>query len=230
MRTVAITIGVIAILSVTAGSLALVIDPEPIASSAATMIAFGSMTAGLTVLSGLLLARAPWGRWGLTVVVALTMTIASISSSPLAWVCFALGAVALVGLFGPWLRLWTRHRPAAESPGPVPIMLMAAAPAAPLAVGLTAAAGVSWAHWLLVVVVAVASILYGQGAAAGLWGLRVAVPVAGTVAVLTTDGWGAVVLGGLVISLSVLAWTPAATRTTTVITPPLPAPMPRRQR
>ena len=136
MRNLAILLGTTAILAVTAGVVSMVVDPHPIDGGAAVLIAFGSMTAALTALSGLLLARAPWGRWGLSAIVILAMALGSVSDSVLTWVAFGLGVVALVGLIGPWLRLWTRHRPVAESPGPTPVALMAVAALAPLVVGL----------------------------------------------------------------------------------------------
>ena len=230
MRTVAITIGAIAILAVAAAAIALVADPEPIDAGAAAMIALGLMTSGLTALSGLLLARAPWGRWGMAALVVLAMGLATVSDSAVTWIALALGAGALVGLLGPWLRLWTRHRPAVEAPGPVPITLMALAPTAPLVVGLTAVEGISWAHWLVVLVAATGSILYAQGARAGLWLLRVGVPIAGVLAIRETGGWGFFALAVATTTVTVLAWLPAATRTTTVITPPLPNPVPRKPR
>ncbi len=214
--------------SVTLSSLSLVADPEPIDPGAAAMIAFGLMVAAVTCLSGLLLARAPWGRWGLAAVVVLAMGLASVSNSWLVWLAYAVGAGALVGLLGPWLRLWTRHRPAVESPGPVSVSLMAVAASAPLVIGLTAAAGIHWSHWLLMIVAVISSVTYAQGTRIGLWGLRVAVPIIGAYACGNTNGWGALVLAGAVAVVTVLAWLPAALRTTTVITPPLPSPVPRR--
>ena len=230
MRTHAILIGTTAFLAVAVASVALVIDPDPIDAEASVLIALGSMTTALTALSGLLLARAPWGRWGLAAIVVLALALASVSRSILTWVALGLGLLSLIGLLGPWLRLWTRHRPAAEAPGPVPVALMSVAPTAPLVVGLTAAEGANWAHWLLVIVASGSSILYGQGASAGLWGLRFGTPLFGIVAVSETSLWGAVALSAAVVTVTVLAWLPAATRTTTIITPPLPTPVPRRPR
>lgn len=230
MRTVAITIGAIAILAVAAAAIALVADPEPIDAGAAAMIALGLMTCGLTALSGLLLARAPWGRWGMAALVVLAMGLATVSDSAATWIALALGTGALVGLLGPWLRLWTRHRPAAEAPGPVPITLMALAPTAPLVVGFTAVEGISWAHWLVVLVAATGSMLYAQGARSGLWLLRVGVPIASLLAIRETGGWGFFALAVATTTVTMLAWLPAATRTTTVITPPLPNPVPRKPR
>ena len=230
MRTVAISIGALAIVAVAAAAIALVADPKPIDAGAAVMISFGLMTTGLTALSGLLLARAPWGRWGMAALVVLSMGLATVSDSPITWLALVLGTAALVGLLGPWLRLWTRHRPAVEAPGPVPIALMAVAPVAPLVVGLTAVEGISWAHWLAVLVAAAGSMLYAQGAGAGMWVLRVGVPIAGLLAIRETGGWGFFALAAVTLAVSVMAWLPAASRTTTVITPPLPSPVPRKPR
>ena len=71
---------------------------------------------------------------------------------------------------------------------------------------------------------------HAQGAASGLWILRLAVPVAGALAIRETGGWGFFALVVATIAVTVLAWLPAATRTTTVITPPLPSPAARKPR
>ncbi|MGI9585522.1 MAG: hypothetical protein ACR2N7_08020 [Acidimicrobiia bacterium] len=231
-----IVIGSLSFVAVVLGTAAFLVDPTPIASSASWLIAFGLLTIAATSLSGLLLARAPWGRWALAFTVAAAMIAASIGSAGttqflvLVWATYGVGAAALVGLFGPWLTLWTRHHTLAEAPGPVVVSLLAVAPGAALYVGIAASAGAAWVHWLLVIVAASGSVLYGRGAPGALWILRVGVPLAAALAIPQTAAVGAVMIGIGAIGVSVLAWLPAAKRTTRVVVPPLPAPVPGKPR
>jgi hypothetical protein len=229
-----IAIGSLSIVAVVAGTAAFLADPTPIAASASWLIAIGLLTIATTSLSGLLLARAPWGRWALAGTVAASMVAASIGTDGatgflvLVWVTYVFGAVSLVGLLGPWLTLWTRHHTLAEAPGPVVIALMAVAPGAALFVGIAASAGARWTHWLLFIVAAVGSVLYGRGTPAALWILRLGVPLAAVIAIPQTAVGGAVMIGIGAIGVSALAWSPAARKTTRIIVPPLPAPVSRK--
>jgi hypothetical protein len=230
VRTVHIAIGMTSVAAIAASSIALVVDPDPIDSTAATLIAVGLMIAGTAALAGLALARAPWGRWGLAGTVVLALLVGSVSSHVLMWLAYGLGAIALVGLFGPWLRLWTRHHRVAEAPGPVPITLMAVAAVGALFVGLCAVDKADWTHWALAVVAVASSVAYAQGAAMGIWGFRLLVPVVGIVAAMHTTMPGVLALGTGIAAITVLGWLPQALLTTTVITPPLPPPVKRTVR
>ena len=224
-----LVIGSLSLAAAISGTFALAIDHGPFAASAVPLISLGVLVAALTGLAGLLLARSPWGRWVLAATVILSMILASVGSSPATWVTYALGAAALVGLFGPWLRLWIRHHRLADAPGPIVVTLSAVAAAAPLYVGLSVArVGAGWIHWILVGVAVTGSVLYGRGNRAGLWILRTALPIVTVLAVSFTGGVAALALafGGIVVT--VLAWTPAAKRTTTVIAPVLPQPIERQ--
>ena len=194
------------------------------------MIAIGLIVAGITCLVGLLLARAPWGRWGLGAGVVVAMGLASIGATPLTWATYVVGSVAIVGLAGPWLRLWTRHHRLTDAPGPVAIALASVAAVAPLYVGLAvAASGAGWLEWFVVTVAVVGSALYGRGNSAGMWILRVGVPVVALVDGASLGGPAGVLVGIGGVGVGVLAWLPAASRTTTVIAPVLPEPIERKR-
>ena len=224
-----LVIGSLSLAATLVGMLALAIDPGPIADSAVPLIIVGMLIAAITGLAGLLLARAPWGRWALAGTVISSMALASTGSTGATWVTYAIGAIALVGLFGPWLRLWIRHHRLADGPGPVAVTLTAAAAMAPLYIGLCVAqAGATWVHWLLAGVTVAGSVLYGRGNRLGLWTLRLLVPAVTTASVLVTGGFAAAALAAGGLAVTILAWTPAATRTTTVIAPVLPHPVERR--
>lgn len=109
------------------------------------------------------------------------------------------------------------------------IALLTVAPAAALYVGIAASAGAQWEHWLLFVVAAVGSVLYGRGTPGGLWLLRVGVPIAAIAAITQTDLAGSLMIGVGATAVAALAWSPAARKTTRVIVPPLPSPAPRKR-
>jgi len=230
VRTLHIAIGVTSMAAIAVSAIALAIDPDPIDSVAGSLIAVGLVIAGTTTLAGLSLARAPWGRWGLAGTVIVALAVASVSSSALMWFAYGLGALALVGLFGPWLRLWTRHHRVTDAPGPVVVSLMAVAGVAALFVGLCAVDHADWTHWALAFAAVGTSVAYAQGATAGIWGFRVGVPAIGLLTATHTTSPGVIFLVAGIVAVTVLGWLPAARRTTTVITPPLPPPVRRRTR
>jgi len=228
MSRLPIGIGTVAFLGVVIGSVALVNDSGPIARSSVVMILIGVNGVALSGLAGLILVRAPWSRWVLAGAVITATALASIGGGPWFWIALVVGAVAIVGVSGPWLTLWVRKRPVAEPLGYVPVALLASAGLTPIVVGFAAYEGVTASHWLLVLIVITSAWAYGRGLRLGIWGLRVVVPVSGAAAALQTAFAGniAIVAGALVIT--VLAWTPQARHVTAVITPPLPAPVRRK--
>ena len=228
MRSAHIAIGAVSIVPSGACAVALLLFPDPFDTGSAALIAVGLMIATVTALSGLLLARAPWGQWGLIATTIIAMATASVLGGAAMWVTLIAGAVALVGLLGPWLRLWVRHQTLAESPGPIPITLTSVGAVATLYVGFCAAQGAHWSHVLVAAITVVGSVLYGRGNRIGIMVLRIAVPITAAFAAANTEPLGAValLLGG--VTIGVLAWLPAASRTTKVITPPLPTPVDRR--
>ena len=227
MTTRPLSIGILALVSAIIGAGTFALSPAPFDQPAAIVVLGGIIIAGLTGLVGLVLARAPWGRWSLFGTMVIALVLASIPGSWGFWAALATGGVAAVGLMGPWLRLWVRHEPLADGPGPVVVALIAVAPVSPLFVGLAALGGLHIVHVILIVVMMMASWAYGRGVPGGLWGLRLAVPVAGIYAAFVTVGPGRYALGIAVVAVTIAAWLPYARRATAVITPPLPEPVRR---
>jgi hypothetical protein len=228
--TLPLTIGILAVVSAVIGSAAFAADPTPFDQAAAVVVLAGVIVVGLTGLVGMLLARAPWGRWTLLASVTVSLVLASVPGSSAFWVALVIGSVATVGLLGPWLTLWVRHEPAADAPGPVVVALIAVAPVSPLFVGISALDSLQPAHVVLIIVAVASSWAYGRGILGGIWALRVATPIVGAVAVAVTAGAGQVLLGIAVASVTIAAWLPHARRATAVITPPLPEPVRRTKR
>ncbi len=222
-----ILIGAVAVASAVVGATALAVSPGDLDQGATIIVLAGTVVAAIAAYVGLVLVRAPWGRWSLLGTVIVGLLLASLAGGWLFWIDLVLAAIATVGITGPWLRLWVRHAPVTDAPGPIVVALISLGAVTPLFVGLTALGGLSPAHLALIVVTMLSSWAYGRGIRLGIWGLRIVVPITGAAAATATTLPGAVLLGLAVIAVAVAAWLPHARRATTVITPPLPAPVAR---
>jgi len=225
-----VSIGAIALTTALVGAAAFVVDPGSFDQSAALVVFIGLGVVGLTGFVGLVLARAPWGRWTLLGSISIGLLLASRGGGWIFWLALALGSIATVGLTGPWLRLWLRQSAVVDAPGPVVIVLMSAAAGATLWVGLSAGSGLQIAHLVLIVTLVASARSYGRGQAWGIWGLRLAVPIVGAATVYGTTGVGQILLVVGLVGVTVLAWLPHARRATAIITPPLPSPVERSRK
>jgi len=223
-----ISIGATAVACTLVGASAFVADPGNFDQLAALVVFIGLGVVGLTGFVGLVLARAPWGRWTLLATASFGLVLAGLNGGWMFWVALALGSIATVGLTGPWLTLWLRQSRVVDAPGPVVTLLMSVAAGTILWVGLSATSGFQIVHLALIVTAVASSRGYGRGQAWGIWGLRVAVPLVGVPTVYATAGWGQLLLAIGVLGTTILAWLPHARRATAVITPPLPAPVDRQ--
>ncbi len=227
MARLPISIGSVALGAAFVGAAAFAAQPGDFDRGAAVVVFAGTIVVGLTGFIGLALVGAPWGRWTLLGTVVAGLIFASIPGSWPFLLTLVLGGIAAVGLMGPWLRLWVRHRPAADAPNAVVLALMAVGPASPLYIGLTSLEGLDPAHLVLIAVTMASSWAYGRGLRLGIWGLRIVVPIAGVLATASTVGIGRIVLGIAVVAVTILSWMPHARRATAVITVPLRAPIKR---
>ncbi|VAW06689.1 hypothetical protein MNBD_ACTINO01-1592 [hydrothermal vent metagenome] len=230
MARLPILIGVVAVVSAVVGAASLAVQPGAFDAGATIVVLAGMVLAAVSAFVGLVLVRAPWGRWSLLSTVIVGLLLASLVGGWLFFLDLLLAAIATVGIAGPWLLLWVRHAPVADAPNPAVVTLISVGPVTPLFVGLTALGGLSGAHVVLIVVVMLSSWGYGRGIRLGIWGLRIAVPVVGIVATGATVWPGTLPLGAAVLATTLVAWLPDARRATTVITPPLPAPVVRNHR
>jgi hypothetical protein len=204
------------------------LDPGTFDALAAIIVLIGVAIVSLTGLIGLILVRAPWGRWTLLAMLAIGLVLASFVGGWVFLIALALGGIATIGLTGPWLTLWLRQSTVADAPGPVVVALISVAPAATLWVGMATGDGFHLIHGVLIAVTVFGSWAYGRGRSWGLWSLRIVVPTIGLMAILVTTGPGVVLLAGGVVGTTILAWLPHAKRATAVITPPLPPPVANR--
>ncbi|MCL1594940.1 MAG: hypothetical protein M3132_11380 [Actinomycetia bacterium] len=227
MARLPISIGILALACALVGSAAFALDADTFDPVAAVVLLIGVGIVSLTGFIGLVLVRAPWGRWTLLVVVAIGLVLASIVGGWAFWTTLFLGGLATIGLTGPWLRLWLRQSTVADAPGPVVVALIALAPVATLWVGASTGGGFGVIHAVLIVVAVTSSWAYGRGQSWGLWSLKTLYPIVGLGASMMTTGPGAVLLAAGTIGVTILAWLPHAERATAVITPPLPPPVSR---
>jgi hypothetical protein len=230
MSRIPTAIGVAALVAVAINATAFISNSGQIAQSSAVMILVGLMEILLAGLAGLLLVRAPWSRWLLGTAVVASALLASIGESALFWFGIVVTGIAMVGISGPWLTLWVRRQPVAEQLGAIPVALIASAGVAPIVVGLAAYQGVVAIHWMLIFLIVVSAWAYGRGLFFGIWGFRLVVPIVGLISAAQTDEPGNTIIAIGALTLSAMAWSPQSGHVTAVITPPLPAPVRRKDR
>lgn len=207
----------------------LALDPYPFAASSAAAIAVGLIIFTLIAVAGILLVRARWVRGLALSVIAVGLGIGVITGfDTLAFAAAAFSLAALVGLIGPWLDVWLRRLSSPDGPGPRPTILVLGALGIVPLVGFAAPQGLAAAHVVLAAAAAVLAWAYARAWQWGLWGLRLALPVLGIWAGLSSPWPGAVLIALWVTAVLALAWSREAARAIADPTPPLPAPRPRR--
>lgn len=210
-------------------AVALLIDPEPFAPSSAAAIAVGLVTYTVVAVAGILLVHAPWSRGlGLGVAVAGPLLGIATGFGTAAVLGLVFSGSAIVGLTGPWLRVWLRRRPAAGAPPAEAAALALMSITLVPMLGVANHEGLSPSQGLLALAGLVSTWGYARGHLWGLWGLRLVVPTLAVPATLMTPLPGTVLVAAVATSVSVLAWRrqSAAAIATTVA---LPSPRRRRQ-
>lgn len=196
------------VLTPAAWAIHLAIDPDPFAADSAAVIAAGLAVFGLIAAAGLLLARGQWTR-RLAFGVVIASLLLAVVTGPGAWyyIGLALGAAALAGLSGPWLKGWIRQLPGASGPPPAAMTLALGSLALVPAVGVASPSGLEAAHGVLGGAGLLLGWAYSRAQLWALWALRLALPVVAIPALFVSPWPGAVLLGLVVGALTVLAWT-----------------------
>lgn len=224
MRRLSLVFASLAATTVVAGLTAFAVEPAGFSLSSVALVSLGLLLCTVTAVTGFLLVRAPWGRWGLCGVTGTAMVLATTNQAIVVYGIMALGAGAIVGLAGPWVRFWVRRQPVPDGPNAVAISLVVVAPVAPLIVGLAAYDESHWLHWLAATVAVGASFIYARGLPGGLWLLRLAVPATGIVAFMVSPMPSALLVGIGSVAVLILAWLPGAAAVTAIPAPHLPPP------
>jgi hypothetical protein len=218
---------VIAVLVMAAGlawTVHLIVSPAPWAPDSAMAIALGTLLFSIAAMTSLLLGRGRWTRFFAIGLVCSEIAIALVGDLE-GWLAagLVLSGLALLGLFGPWLRGWLRERPAAGSPGVEPILLAIGSFAMVPLVGIAAPSGLEAAHGILGAAGVLLCWGYLRGGTWALLGLRFAMPVLIVAAAVFSPPGGAFLLLAGGAAVTYLAWT-APARLAVDPAPELPAP------
>lgn len=219
----------LSLLTVAGGLAAFASADTGYSASSQALIVVGYLSGSIVALVGWLLVRAPWGRWSLVTAAAGGVLLASTNDSPSAIIVYAIGAASIVVMSGPWLKFWVRQHPPPGGPNRIALSLTVVAPLSPLVVGVAAYDTTHWTHWVAATAGVAASWAYGRGLPLAVWGLRVVVPVTSLAAIVTSPMGTRLVLVVGAGAVTVLAWLPGATSTSTFPDPPLPPPRPARR-
>jgi hypothetical protein len=206
----------------------LIVAPEPWAVDSAFAIALGTLVFSIVAMSGLLLSRGRWTRYFANGLIAAELLILLVADfEPWLLVAVVGSVLSLVGLNGPWLKGWLRERPAAGSPGVIPLGLAIGAFALVPLVGLASPSGLEYAHGILAAVGILSSWGYIKGYMWALWLLRIALPLLATVAATASPPGGFIIMVVVALGFAWSAWTEDAR----LAVDPLPAtlPAPRRR-
>jgi hypothetical protein len=203
----------------------LVVSPEPWAVDSAIAIAIGILVLSIIAISGLLLSRGKWTRYfaaGLVGVQLLLVLVADVE--PWMVAALVLSALALGGLTGPWFKGWLRERPAAGSPGAIPISLAIGAFTVVPLVGVAAPDGLGYAHGIAGGLGILTSWGYARGHLWALWSTRTALPAALVAAAMSSPMGGAALLLVAAAAIATLAWKREAQLAVDALPKNLPAP------
>ena len=229
MKRLATAAGFVSFTTIVAGLAIFSAADTPYSASSVALIALGYLASSVVALVGWLLVRAPWGRWSLVSAAAIGMVLASTADTAAVVVVYGIGAGAIVMLAGPWLTLWVRQHAPPGGPNHIALSLIVVAPISPLVVGIAAYDSSHWSQWLAALSGVVGSWAYGRGVPLAVWSLRIVIPVTSMAALTTTPMPSGLVLAVGAAAVTVLAWLPGATETTTFPDPPLPSPRPQRR-
>jgi hypothetical protein len=229
VKRLAVIAGVLSVATVAGGLGAFSAADVGYSTSSLMLIAIGYLTSSIIALVGWLLVRAPWGRWSLVAAVSGSLLLASPLNSAFVYLVYATGATAIIILAGPWMTLWARQFEPPGGPNRVALALIVAGPLSPLVVGLAAYDTAHWAHWLAAFTSLIGSWAYGRGLPLAVWLLRIAVPMTSVAAFISSPTPNRFILVAGATFVTILAWLPGATQTSTFPNPPLPSPRPQRR-
>jgi len=229
VRRLAFAFSLTASATVVLALVSLAITPDPFSASSVALISIGLLGSTAVTLSGFLLVRAPWGRFGLVLVVAVSVLVAATNGTDASYGALIIGAISIVGLAGPWLRFWVRQQPVPDGLNATVMALILVAPVAPIVVGVAAFDTAHWAQWASAFAIVTASFLFGRGVLGTLWLMRIFIPMASIPAILVSPIPTVFVLVGSVAVATAAAWMPSARQATALPPPVLPTPRPPRK-
>lgn len=210
--------GVVLTATATLGAIRLTWWPAWMPGEARVVAVLSLSVVALVLLTGLLLVRSRWARFGsgALAVAAVAHSIAGpFDASAISEA--VLGGLLAAALMQP--RLGLRLRPSASGPPPIAVAAVLGLLALPLVVAVAGVEALRIASWVLVAASIIAAVVISRASLVGLWGARVILPALVIWAAVTMEGggWPVVLLFGLV-TVGAL-WSPAVARSVDPLTP-----------
>jgi hypothetical protein len=178
-----------------------------LAPGPAVVAVVGMVILTLVAASGTLLAR---GRWAgpTDAAIAATWMGAAVAApmNGLGWATLGVAGAALAAVTGPWLRGWLRHRPRADGPPPVAVLLLLALLATPPAIAFASAGGLPIAALVLCAWSPLLALSLARIAPGALAGVRVIHPALSVAAAVSLGLPAGAVAVGLGTAVTVLGW------------------------
>jgi hypothetical protein len=185
--------------------------PSPFGQEPGLVLATGLVVFTLVDAAGLSLSRGRWAKiLGLIIAGAELCLTVAVELGPWSVAAAALAGSGAAGLLGPWTRGWLRMRPAADGPGPRPMVLALGSLALVPVVAIASPSRLEVWHGVLGGGGVLLAWAYSRAQSWSLWGLRVALPILAVPAAAVSPPGGAILLGSVVLALVALAWTKEA--------------------
>ncbi len=164
-------------------SVHLALDPAPIATAPAVVLALSSSIGAVVLTIGLLISRARWAKPTAIALAAAGLAVAMAAPIDAGTVVGAmLSGVALAGALGPWLTTWLRRLPSAEAPPRSAALAVASAGLLPALVAVVRFRGMGAADAALAGVAALTALGLLRASTIALWLARLVVPATGIAA------------------------------------------------
>lgn len=187
----------------------LALDPDPVASGPAAVLAVSLAVGAVVVGIALLISRSRWARPMVIGLSAAGLGLAAVSPLDAGTIGgTVLSGIALAGSIGPWLAVWLRRLPAAEAPPAAAALALAATALLPALVAAVHYDGLAPADWVLAGVAALTALGLLRALPAGLWMARLGVPGAGIAAGIAGGLLVGPFLAAAAVAAAVPAWRP----------------------
>ena len=181
-----LTLSTLLVLATTAGTVALALEPEPYAASAALMLTMAMVVATLVTIAGTLLARGRWARPTAGALCVVWIGLGAAVGYPWGMAALALATAGLTVAAGPWLKGWLRHQASIDGPPPAAVAALLALVATPVALALSSPGGLEAADWAFAAWSLVLAFTMGRALRGALSAARLAHPLAAAALVLSS--------------------------------------------
>lgn len=194
--------------SAVAWSSRLALDPEPLGAVPGAVLGADLALLAVVAVAGLLVAR---GRWARYLAISLSVVWLGLGAwmplDPLGAAATVVAGAALAGTAGPWLtRGWLRHRPSADGPPVAAVAMMLGLLALPGVVALAGHDGLGGLEWALAGLAVPGCWAVGRGVTAGLWAVRLALPLLAAAAGVAAGFPNGLATVGAGLAVAAVSW------------------------